>query len=334
MLFVEVTQITKYVQTNIDHKAEVCMNTRMNVTVILCTYNRCDSLANALDSLSKSVLPECVTWEILVVDNNSSDQTSEVIESFLNKYPGRIRYLFEPRQGKSFALNSGIREANGDILAFADDDVSVDSMWLSNLTSALYDTQWAGSGGRILPSCSYSPPSWLALDGPYNLLGALCAYFDPGDFPCELKSPPIGTNMAYRKDMFKKYGLFRTDLGPRPDSEIRHEDTEFGCRLLSGGERICYVPSAIVYHEIHERRVCKEFFLAWWFDFGRGSVLEGKRNLTLIEIMNVFCCALQTTMRWALSFDPQHRFYCKCRLWCAAGKLIEGRRQVNELDYK
>ena len=140
--------------------------------------------------------------------------------------------------------------------------------------------------------------------------------------------------MAYRKEMFNRYGLFRTDLGPRPGNEIRHEDTEFGCRIMDGGQHICYVPSAVVYHEIHEKRMCKEFFLAWWFDFGRGSVLERKQKLTYIQIINIIGHALQAALRWLLALDPQHRFYRKCRLWCAAGKLIEGRRQVNELGFK
>ena len=301
----------------------------MYITVILCTYNRCDSLARTLDSILMSTLPESFEWEILVVDNNSSDQTSRVVESFCQKHPGRIRYLFEPCQGKSYALNSGITRSNGDILAFVDDDVSVEPMWLNNLTSVLHDDKWAGSGGRILPVRGYLPPPWLALDGPYNLLGALCAYFNPGDSPGELRSPPIGANMAYRKEMFDRYGLFRTDLGPRPGSEIRHEDTEYGCRLIDGGEHICYVPSAVVYHEIHEKRVQKDFFLAWWFDFGRGSVRGKKNNLTCVQGMIIIVLALQAVLRWSLTRDPQRRFYCKCRLWCAVGKLIEGRRQLN-----
>ena len=105
----------------------------MKITVILCTYNRCQSLVRALDSLAASILSETIEWEVLVVDNNSSDQTKAIVEDFCRQYPGRFRYLFEPQQGKSYALNAGIREARGDILAFVDDDVTVEPMWLQNL---------------------------------------------------------------------------------------------------------------------------------------------------------------------------------------------------------
>ena len=98
----------------------------MKVTVILCTYNRCQILMKALESVAVSVMPESVEWEVLVVDNNSNDQTREVAQQICRKHPAHFRYLFEPRQGKSYALNSGIRVGRGDVLAFMDDDVMVD----------------------------------------------------------------------------------------------------------------------------------------------------------------------------------------------------------------
>jgi GT2 family glycosyltransferase len=306
----------------------------MKITAILCTYNRSQSLARALDSLAVSIVSETIQWEVLVVDNNSSDQTETVVKSFCRRYPGRFRYLFEPQQGKSYALNAGIRDAGGDILAFLDDDVEVEPVWLQNLTSALNDNDWAGSGGRILPVSGFVPPPWLALDGPCNLLGALCAYFDPGDVPGELKDPPYGANMAFRKEMFEKYGGFRTDLGPSPGSEMRSEDTEFGRRLMAGGERLRYVPSAIVYHEIPENRVRKEFLLAWWFDFGRGSVREtGKRPATG-EILKILSRTLLTALQWVLTLNSQRRFYRKCRIWYAAGKIVEGYQQAGRHQLK
>ena len=102
----------------------------MRITVILCTYNRCQSLAKAMESVAASVVPESVDWEVLVVDNNSSDQTREIVEGFCNRFPYRFRYLHELKQGKSNALNSGIRAAKGNLLAFMDDDVLVEPTWL------------------------------------------------------------------------------------------------------------------------------------------------------------------------------------------------------------
>ena len=85
----------------------------MKITLILCTYNRCQTLAKALGSVAASTLPDSLKWEVVVVDNNSTDQTREVIEDFCRRHPGRFRYVFEPQQGLSHARNAGIREAQG-----------------------------------------------------------------------------------------------------------------------------------------------------------------------------------------------------------------------------
>ena len=246
----------------------------IQTTVILCTYNRCQVLRAALQSLAASELPGSIQWEVLVVDNNSTDQTRELVEEFCRRYPGRFRYIFEPHPGKSFALNRGIQEAKGEVLTFTDDDVSVEPMWLQNLTANLNDGEWAGAGGRTLLAHPFSPPRWLTLAGPDNLGYVLAPLFDRGLQRCELREAPYGANMAFRKMMFEKHGLFRTDLGPRPGDQIREEDIEFGRRLLVAGERLCYEPSAIVYHPIPEDRVQKSYFLARFFDTGRAILRE------------------------------------------------------------
>src|ERR1700677_4197251 len=106
----------------------------MDVTVIICSYNRCRSLAKTLESVAASTFTDGRKWEVLVIDNNSKDQTREVAEDFCRRYPDHFRYLFEPRQGKSNALNLGISEARGEVLAFTDDDVTVEPSWLQKLT--------------------------------------------------------------------------------------------------------------------------------------------------------------------------------------------------------
>src|SRR5712664_1316562 len=214
----------------------------MKITVILCTHNRCGSLAKALNSIAALTLPESVEWEVLVVDNNSSDETREVVEqSFCSRYSGRFRYVFEPRPGKSHALNAGIREARGDVLAFTDDDVTVEPTWLQNLTATLHDSKWAGAGGRVVAEWACSPPSWLSLEGPYAL-GDTLALFNRGYEAREISENPFGANMAFRKAVFEKYGGFRSDLGPRAGSQDpqKSEDAEFGRRLLLAGERLRY----------------------------------------------------------------------------------------------
>ena len=302
----------------------------MKVAVILCTYNRCRALAVALESVAASQVPEAVDWEVLVIDNNSKDQTREVVEAFIQKYPGRFRYFFEVRQGKSCALNSGIREARGEILAFMDDDVTVDPNWLYELVKPLSDPQLAGTGGRVYLPNDFSPPSWMAIEG-QNSLVSILALFDLGPDSGPIAKPPVGNNMAFRKAIFTKYGGFRTDLGPTPGSEIRHEDTEFGSRVLKGGEKILYVPSAIVRHAIPERRLKKEYFLAYHYDFGRALIrVKGYRRPVgiiprpLISFSNRLLFLLPRKIWWWLrESDPQKRFFNKCAVWAMAGEIAE-----------
>jgi glycosyltransferase involved in cell wall biosynthesis len=301
----------------------------MNITVILCTFNRHQSLSKALESVAAQSLSPAINWEVVVVDNNSTDQTRQVVEGFMDRFPGRVRYLFEHRPGKSNALNSGIRQARGQILAFMDDDVVVEPSWLSCLTANLQSGEWAGAGGRILPERSFTPPPWLSREGRYSL--APLALFDLGLQAGALEEAPFGTNMAFRREVFERYGEFRTDLGPRPGSEIRNEDTEFGERVLAKGERLRYEPSAIVYHAVPEKRLSKEYFLKWWFDKARADLREfGLPSDTRWYIAGVplfmFRRLANWTVRWVTSFQPAKRFACKIKVWTSLGGILESRR--------
>ncbi len=297
----------------------------MRISVIICTYNRCQTLPKALESVAALKVPELIEWEVLVVDNNSSDRTREVVEDFCYRYPGRFRYVLQPLQGKSYALNEGIREARGDVLAFTDDDVIVEPVWLQNLTAALHDGKWAGAGGRVLPERMFLSPRWLAVDG-RHASGPL-GLFDRGPEAGRLAESPIGNNMAFRKEVFDKHGGFRTDLGPRPGNEIRNEDTEFGSRLLGAGERFRYEPSAIVYHAIPENRVKKEYFLNWWFDKARTEIRQDGIPPDAVCFAGVPLYLLSRliawTWRWVSAIAPDTRFESKLKLWQVTGYIVE-----------
>ncbi len=299
----------------------------MNISVILCTYNRSQSLARALDSIVAQSLPEVLAWEILVVDNNSSDETREVVEDYCRRYPGRFRYSIEPTQGLSYARNRGIREALGEIVVFTDDDVTVESNWLQNLTGSLHDDAWAGAGGKTLPANTYSVPRWLPHDESQNFQG-MFSLFDLGDSACELHQPPFGANMAFRKKIFETHGDFRTDLGRRPGTMMSNEDTEFGRRLLLAGERLRYEPSAVAYHPVSENRLQKRYFLAWRFDKSRASMREfGIPHDTKWYVDGVplylFRRLAVWTTRWMFAIEQSHRFSSKLKVWGIAGEIQE-----------
>jgi glucosyl-dolichyl phosphate glucuronosyltransferase len=300
----------------------------MRISLIICTYNRCQRLTAALESAAALRVPESIEWEILVVDNNSRDQTHNVVEDFCRRYPGRFRYLLESQQGKSHALNAGIRQAYGEILAFTDDDVTFEPTWLWNLTKPLSSEEWAGAGGRVLPKWSRLPPRWMTLNTRHAL--APLAGFDLGEDPFQLTEPPFGVNMAFRKSICEKYGGFRTDLGPSPENEIRGEDTEFGYRLLTAGERLRYEPSAVVYHPVPDIRLQKRFFLSWHFDHGRACIrIHGTpantRNCWGVPLV-FFRRVVKWTLRWMVALSPRLRFAYKCNVWMNAGMILESFR--------
>jgi len=311
----------------------------MKITVILCTFNRCQLLANALESVARSTLPDSVDWEVLVVDNNSSDRTSQVVKSFSQRYPGRFRYLFELRAGKSRALNAGIQEARGNVLAFIDDDVVVEPTWLHNLTVNLNNGEWAGAGGRILPERTFSPPRWIPLKDRYALAPLAVFTLDLESGP--LHESPFGANMAFQKRVFEQYGGFRTDLGPEPGrgTPQKSEDSEFGHRLLTAGERLRYEPSAVVYHCVPPNRVQKKYFLAWWFDKARADIrafgIPSDAEWFVAGIpLYLFRRLVVWTVRWLVVVEPSRRFSCKLRVWVGMGQIKECYRLSREAKSK
>lgn len=305
----------------------------MNVTVIICTYNRCASLPQALESVAVSVMPDSVKWEVIVVDNNSRDKTRAVVEEISARFPCRIRYLFEQKQGLSNARNAGIQQARGEIIAFTDDDVTVDPSLLNNLTAPLTeDSQWAGAGGKVRTDNNFSVPGWLALSGPFSLAQSL-ALFDQGSNDGELTEPPFGANMAFRKSMFEKYGGFRTDLGRSGKNLIGNEDTEFGGRLKAGGERLRCVPSAIVHHPVLEERLKKKYFRSYWFAHGRSMVRQAGSRLSIRKVPRYFLKDLKNKLRWFSTLDrrwylnPQGRFFFEVHTLHTFGEIVEGYQQ-------
>ena len=123
----------------------------MDISVVLATYNRASSLQVTLESLLALVSPAGLSWELLVVDNNSTDLTRLNVEKFaaIAKFP--VRYVFERKQGRSAALNTGIVDARGEIVAFTDDDVILHRDWLVNLNRTFDEFDCAAVAGRVLP---------------------------------------------------------------------------------------------------------------------------------------------------------------------------------------
>lgn len=308
----------------------------MTITLIVCTKDRCHTLANALHSIAASLLPDSTGWEIIVVDNGSRDETRKVVEDFCRRYPERFRYLYEPEAGKSHALNAGIRHARGEVLAYTDDDVIVEPTWLANITKPLLlNDAIAGVSGRTLPPSSFSPPPWLSLEDSVSL--APLALFDHGPIGCQLTEAPFGNNMAYRKVIFEKHGDFRTDLGPRAAARCpqRSEDSEFGARVLAAGERIWYEPSAVVYHSVPDARITKKYFLAWWYgkscsDVRAFGAPDGAKWSIAGVPLSLFRRLLVWVLRSMVTPHSSGRFSAKLKISWLLGQIVESHRLSTE----
>jgi glycosyltransferase involved in cell wall biosynthesis len=291
------------------------------ISVIVCTYNRSRSLKVTLASLQRMHVPADLTWELVVIDNNSSDDTEEVVRGYQRTAPFAVRYFFESTQGHSQARNRGIVEAKGVVLAFTDDDVIVDSHWLAELKQSYDRFDCLGVGGKIVPVWSSERPAWLREDGPYALMRAIVS-FDPGEDASVLKTPPFGANMSFRRSAFEGYGLFRTDLGRRGARLMGTEDTEFGRRLLSGNERLIYNSRAIVHHPVQQERLTKRYFQRWYFEYGRASIRTGASPPGLVSLRDLTA----SLVRWATAIDPQQRFYYRLAAYRSLGRICESCR--------
>jgi len=251
----------------------------IKISVIIATYNRCESLNDVLDTLLLQERTIDFDYEILVADNNSKDKTKEVIESYVPKFNGQLRYLFEPRQGKSFALNLGIKEAKGEIIAFTDDDVIVDKEWLLNIWKCFKNYNCDGIGGRILPLYPENTPKWLKDNE--DILNGPIVFYDYGEniqiYNKKYILPFVGANMSFRKDCFFEYGLFRIDLGPGLDS-MMGDDTDFFRRLEKAGKKLFYCGNALVWHKVDRKRASLKYIAKWNIASGKYLVKKGDKN--------------------------------------------------------
>ena len=233
----------------------------MRFSVVIATYNRAADLRGTLDSLAR--LEPAGTWEVIVVDNNSTDDTRAVVEAAAAGFPVPLRYLFEREQGRSPALNAGIRAASGDIIVTTDDDVRVEPDWLTRAEEALQRLQCDYVGGRVLPIWSAPRPSWLPNGGKY---WAVIALLDFGPEPIEFGGQvPLGVNMAFHRRAFERAGLFDPHTGRKAGTLLGQEIREWCIRARAAGVRGFYAPELSLRHIIPVSRLNKAYFRKWFF---------------------------------------------------------------------
>lgn len=226
-----------------------------DVTVIVPTYNRAASLPRVLESLCCQ--QACDTrYEVIVVDNGSTDDTPFVVARYARRYPF-IRYVHEPRRGAAAARNAGIRSAAGPIVAFIDDDVRAAPDWIAAIVSAFArHPEIDCLGGRVEPCWPSTPPTWLTR----KHWGPLALQIGRGNHPYldadHASACLVTANFACRAVVFGDVGLFDVEF-------LRDEDREFNLRLWAAGTRGKYVDSVVAYADVQTERLFKRYHRAW-----------------------------------------------------------------------
>jgi glycosyltransferase involved in cell wall biosynthesis len=277
----------------------------MFASVIIATYNRCELLKKTLESLLAQQ-PKGQHFEVLVIDNNSKDKTKEVVESYVEKFRQQsinLRYIFEPRQGKSHALNHAIAEAKGEILAFTDDDVVISDGWLNAIQECFKKYSCDVVGGRVLPLYPENTPQWIKDN--CKLLGGPIVMYDYGEGVRRYQKPDyefIGANYAFKKEVFKEYGMFRTDIGPAQG--ITGEDCEIISRLNQLNKALYYCGPALVWHPVDLKRTNLKYISKWNVQLGRYRFLvdqKGQLDKKLVYIFGIPRYLLGAMVKGSLS---------------------------------
>jgi glucosyl-dolichyl phosphate glucuronosyltransferase len=242
------------------------------ISVVVATRDRAALLASTLDALCAQVVPDC-PFEIVVVDNNSVDDTRNVVTAAAQQATVPIVYVTEGRPGKSHALNTAIRIARGQVLAFTDDDVLPAPGWLAAFMRAFRETGADYAAGRILPLWEAPPPRWLT-----PALHGVIAVPDGGTQRLRLTGihdavMPIGTNMAVRRQTIDRIGGWHPELGKLKNTLRTGEDHEFALRMNAAGFTGVYEPEASVLHRVSADRLRLSYFSSWCY--GNGAIEAG-----------------------------------------------------------
>jgi glycosyltransferase involved in cell wall biosynthesis len=264
----------------------------VHATVLIATYNRARLLDDTLQSMARLKARPGRTWEVIIVDNNSIDNTRDVVERHAREFPVPLRYLHEPRQGRSSALNTGIGTASGSVIVMTDDDVCVDEGWLEAACDALLERRASDRslgyvGGPVEPIWEIPPPSWLDLTRG-DLWGTI-AIQNHGANECsyeDARKVPLGANMAVHRTLFAEVGGFRADLGRTGGTTVLGQEVpEWLMRARAAGYRGLYLPAMHVRHHVPAARLTREYFRRWWFGKGVSrAALERVQRVTELGI--------------------------------------------------
>ena len=250
----------------------------MKLTVVIPTFNRAQLLRRTLKSLADADRPDGLEVSVTVVDNNSTDDTKATVEEWKTQL--ELLYVFEPLQGKSRALNAGIKNAQCDLIGMIDDDEEVADDWLVEI-AGVFLNRWDEVdfiGGRYTPRWEAPQPTWL----PMQFTGVV-GFSNPGEeelsYGGGFKGMMPGGNAVVKLSALREVGAYNEQLGPVGTDLMGCEDDDMYHRLLDAGKRGRYCPKLTIYHRVPAYRLTKKYFRKWCYGWGASqSVIDGHRT--------------------------------------------------------
>ena len=239
----------------------------IRLSIVIATYNRATLLLDALKSVIRQSAP-AQEWECVVVNNNSSDNTSECFAEFAGEHPEyNLRIVDEPNQGLSYARNRGIRESVGEYIAIIDDDEHIADDFVAAYIK-LFDSvpEAVAAGGPIVAEYPTGRPRWMSCYTERPIANTMYFGEEVREFP--KGRVPGGGNMALRRSAIRRYGVFDTSLGYSGESLIGGEECDLFERLQIADAKYYYVPTAVMYHIIPREKLTKEYFAKLSYNVG------------------------------------------------------------------
>jgi glycosyltransferase involved in cell wall biosynthesis len=236
--------------------------------VVVCTRNRARLLAQACEAILAQDFPQDL-WRLVIVDNASTDETHAVAKELERRFAGRIKAVQEPQIGHCAARNRGIQSTSAPIVAFTDDDAMPDRTWLRTLVKALTSSDALAAGGPVDPVFPVEMPKWFVSDFfPY-----LAVWRCNGAGDLTYNEYPRGVNLAFRRKVFDRFGLFNTSLGLRAGRSLYCDEVELCLRIERAGGRIVYSPHSIVRHCIEPERLTVDWITGRFAAQGRSEAI-------------------------------------------------------------
>ena len=247
------------------------------ISIVVCTYNRSALLSVCLYSLVRQDAEKGL-YEIVIIDNKSTDDTSVVAQRFVNNNKN-IRLIFEEKQGLGNARNRGFIEALGKYIAYIDDDALAHKDWVSKMYNfILRHPEVKAFGGPYFPYSLMEIPEWMPSEFGKNSLGEK-------ERPIRFGNEWItGTNMVFSKNIFSEIGGFRDDIGMNALKISYGEEIEFLRRIGSSGQIVYYVPSMKVDHLVANYKMNVIWLLKSYYAKGRS---KARRHNTLLPFYRV-----------------------------------------------